>query len=183
MTVRIACRLFVRDRTNSCTLLVLFVRDRAYLMHGSYSRSYVIIKQQTIAALRERSVERYNGIVIKPQHQLCIYRSTHRIPQKPALLICHFSYYAYVYFCVIMASLGDFSETESNDPSTGDETDQRLELVAKKNTKSKVWKYFGFMPNEDGSPSDSDTPKCRLVWQRQTHFASNGSGDLCILHS
>ena len=82
-----------------------------------------------------------------------------------------------------MASLGDFSETESNDPSTGDETDQRLELVAKKNTKSKVWKYFGFTPNKDGSPSDSDTPKCRLVWRCQTHCASNGSGDLCILHS
>ena len=33
----------------------------------------------------------------------------------------------------------------------------------KKNTKSKVWKYFGFVLNEDGSgPSDSDSPKCKL---------------------
>ena len=61
-----------------------------------------------------------------------------------------------------MASLGDCSEKESNNPSTDDETEQQLKLVAKKNTKSKVWKYFGFTPNEDGSPSDSDTPKCRL---------------------
>ena len=35
--------------------------------------------------------------------------------------------------------------------------------MAKKNTKSKVWKYFGFMPNEDGSgPNESDSPKCKL---------------------
>ena len=34
--------------------------------------------------------------------------------------------------------------------------------MTKKNTKSKVWKYFRFTHNEDGSPSDSDAPKCRL---------------------
>ena len=35
--------------------------------------------------------------------------------------------------------------------------------VSKKNTKSKVRKYFGFVPNEDGSgPSNSDSPKCKL---------------------
>jgi len=34
--------------------------------------------------------------------------------------------------------------------------------VAKNNAKSKVWKYFRFIPNEDGSPSDSNSPKCRL---------------------
>ena len=72
-----------------------------------------------------------------------------------------------------MASLGDCLETESNDPSTGDETDQRLELVAKKNTKSKVWKYFGFTPNEDGSPSDNDTPKCRLCLKDVLAWWSN----------
>ena len=38
----------------------------------------------------------------------------------------------------------------------------KLELVAKKNTKSKICKYFGYTPNEVGSPSDSNTPKCRL---------------------
>ena len=56
------------------------------------------------------------------------------------------------------------SETESDEQS--DETQQQInsvKLVAKKNTKSKVWKYFGFVPNEDGSgPSDSDSPKCKL---------------------
>ena len=53
------------------------------------------------------------------------------------------------------------SETESDERS--EETQNSVQLVAKKNTKSKVWKYFGFVPNKDGSdPSDSDTPKCKL---------------------
>lgn len=60
--------------------------------------------------------------------------------------------------------LSETSETESDEQS--DETQQQINsvnLVAKKNTKSKVWKYFGFVPNEDGSgPSDSDSPKCKL---------------------
>ena len=37
-----------------------------------------------------------------------------------------------------------------------------FQLIAKKNSTSKVWKYFGFIANEDGMPSDSDTPRCRL---------------------
>ena len=72
-------------------------------------------------------------------------------------------------FCAIMASPGICSgiEIESidlasgNDPSTSDEVEQQIKLVVKKNTTSKVWKYFGFMPSKDGSPSDSNTPKCR----------------------
>ena len=36
------------------------------------------------------------------------------------------------------------------------------QLLAKKNTTLMVWKYFGFVANEDGTPSDSDTPRCRL---------------------
>ena len=56
------------------------------------------------------------------------------------------------------------SETESDEEC--EETQQQtnsVQLVPKKNTKSKVWKYFGFTPNEDGSgPSDSDSPKCKL---------------------
>ena len=34
--------------------------------------------------------------------------------------------------------------------------------IAKKNTTLMVWKYFGFVANKDGTPSDSDTPRCRL---------------------
>ena len=80
--------------------------------------------------------------------------------------------------CMIMASLGDCLETESNNLSTGDETEQRLKLVVKKNTKSKVWKYFGFTPNEDGSSSDSDTPKCRLCLKDVSARWSNTSNSL-----
>ena len=56
------------------------------------------------------------------------------------------------------------SETESDEEC--EDTQQQtnsVQLVLKKNTKSKVWKYFGFLLNEDGSgPSDSDSPKCKL---------------------
>ena len=69
-----------------------------------------------------------------------------------------------------MASPGVCSGTETesiepasgNDPSTSDKIERKIKLVAKKNTASKVWKYFGFTPSKDGSPSDSDTHKCRL---------------------
>ena len=67
-----------------------------------------------------------------------------------------------------MVSLDSCLETESNDwesgnnPNTSDEIEQQIKLVSKRNTKSKARKYFGLTPNKDGSPSDSDTPKCRL---------------------
>ena len=55
------------------------------------------------------------------------------------------------------------SETESDERSEAIQQVNSVQLVAKKNTKSKVWKYFGFVPNKDGSgPSDSDSPKCKL---------------------
>ena len=76
-----------------------------------------------------------------------------------------------IILCVFMASkdlseteVVECSETESDEEC--EETQQQINsvrLVPKKNTKSKVWKYFGFTPNEDGSgPSDSDSPKCKL---------------------
>ena len=40
--------------------------------------------------------------------------------------------------------------------------DAEAELVLTKNTKSLVWKYFGFEVNDDGRPTSLDTPKCRL---------------------
>ena len=56
------------------------------------------------------------------------------------------------------------SETESDERNTEDSQQiDSSQLVAKKNTKLKVWKFFGFLPSEDGSgPSDSDSPKCKL---------------------
>ena len=36
------------------------------------------------------------------------------------------------------------------------------ELVTKQNTKSHIWKYFGFEPDESGKPRSKDHPKCRL---------------------
>ena len=36
------------------------------------------------------------------------------------------------------------------------------ELVTKQNTKSHIWKYLGFEPDESGKPRSKDHPKCRL---------------------
>ena len=52
----------------------------------------------------------------------------------------------------------DFNENEQQVEKEG----KGVQLILKKNTTSKVWKYFGFIPSEDGSPSDSDTLRCRL---------------------
>jgi len=54
------------------------------------------------------------------------------------------------------------SESEvSND----EELEEPVQLVAKKNTTSKVWKYLGFVPDKDGNPVDSATPKCKLCFK------------------
>ena len=60
----------------------------------------------------------------------------------------------------------DISESDSDDSNENEQQVEKegegVQLIAKKNTTSKVWKYFGFIPSEDGSPIDSDTPRCRL---------------------
>ena len=67
-----------------------------------------------------------------------------------------------------MVSLDSCLETESNDresdnnPNTSDEQNNKSNQYQKGILNQKVWKYFGLTPNKDGSPSDSDTPKCRL---------------------
>ena len=47
-----------------------------------------------------------------------------------------------------------------------------VRLIAKKNSTSVVWKYFGFAANEDGMPSDSNTPKfvmmAKMVQQQES---------------
>ena len=68
------------------------------------------------------------------------------------------------------------SETESDERSEETQQSNSVQLVAKKNTKSKVWKYFGFVPNEDGSgPSDSDSPNCILCLQNVSARWANTS--------
>ena len=53
----------------------------------------------------------------------------------------------------------DISESDSDDSNENEQQVEKegegVQLIAKKNTTSKVWKYFGFIPSEDGSPSDS----------------------------
>ena len=36
------------------------------------------------------------------------------------------------------------------------------DLVSKSNTKSAVWKHFGFKADEDGKPKDEDVAICRI---------------------
>ena len=52
---------------------------------------------------------------------------------------------------------------------------EAVQLIAKKNTTSMVWKYFGFVASEDGTPSDSDTPRCRLCHKGVSANWSNTS--------
>ena len=66
----------------------------------------------------------------------------------------------------------DASDTIGDTRSDNDDSDgngRRVEgegevaqLIAKKNTTSMVWKYFGFVASKDGMPSNIDTPRCRL---------------------
>ena len=68
-----------------------------------------------------------------------------------------------------------------SDSDDSDENGWRVEgkskvvLIAKKNTTSMVWKYFRFVANEDGMPSDSDTPRCRLCHKGVSAKWSNTS--------
>ena len=59
-------------------------------------------------------------------------------------------------------SASDSDDLNENEQQVEKEGEGVQQLIAKKNTTSKVWNYFGFIPSEDGSPSDSDTPRCRL---------------------
>ena len=70
------------------------------------------------------------------------------------------------------------SESEVSDDG---EADEPVELVAKKNTTSKVWKYFGFVPDEDGNPIDSDKPKCKLCFKSVSMKWANTSNLLSHL--
>ena len=53
----------------------------------------------------------------------------------------------------------DASDSESDVVDNG-----KAALFVTKTT-SKIWKYFGFIPDEDGNHIDSDTPMCRLCYK------------------
>ena len=50
-----------------------------------------------------------------------------------------------------------------------------VQLIAKKSTTSVVWKYFGFVPDEDGKVKDKGTPICKLCFSNVTARWSNTS--------
>ena len=66
------------------------------------------------------------------------------------------------------------SDTETDEDTTN--SVQRSEqLIAKKNTKSPVWKYFGFPPDEDGRPTNYCNPRCKLCSKDVSAKFSNTS--------
>ena len=69
------------------------------------------------------------------------------------------------------------SETETDEPSeeTTDSTQGGMQLISKKNTKSLVWKYFGFTPGEDGRPTNYCNQKCKLCFKEVSAKFSNTS--------
>ena len=46
-------------------------------------------------------------------------------------------------------------------------------LVDKQNTKSLIWKYFGFVPDNNGKPSNTDKPQCKICHATVTTKTSN----------
>jgi len=66
------------------------------------------------------------------------------------------------------------SLTESQPSSSGIENNDgnRIQLISKQNTTSKVWDYFGFVP---GNPTGFDTPTCKVCFNKVTAKWSNTS--------
>jgi len=60
--------------------------------------------------------------------------------------------------------ISEHVSASKSEVSDGGELKEPVQLVAKKNTTSKVWKYFGFVPDEDGNPTNSFTPNCKLCF-------------------
>ena len=69
------------------------------------------------------------------------------------------------------------SKTEMDEPSeeTTDSAQGGVQLISKKNTKSLTWKYFGFIPAEDGRPTNYCNPKCKLCFKEVSAKFSNTS--------
>ena len=76
------------------------------------------------------------------------------------------------------------SETETDEQSeeTIDSVQQGVQLISKKNTKSLVWNYFGFTPDEDGRPTNCCNSKCKLCFKDVSAKFGNTSNLLKHLH-
>uniref|UniRef100_A0A1X7UNU5 BED-type domain-containing protein n=1 Tax=Amphimedon queenslandica TaxID=400682 RepID=A0A1X7UNU5_AMPQE len=72
---------------------------------------------------------------------------------------------------------GDDCETDSSSvPSTISSSSlASRNLVQKKNTKSDAWKYFGFIPDENGQSTEFDSPKCKICLQTVVAKCGNTS--------
>jgi len=66
------------------------------------------------------------------------------------------------------------SLTESQPSSSGIDSNDgsSVQLISKRNTTSKVWDYFGFVP---GNPTNFDTPTCKLCLNKVTAKWANTS--------
>ena len=56
------------------------------------------------------------------------------------------------------------TETDEQSEETMDSVQRGVQLISKKNTKSLVWKYFGFTPDEEGRPTNYCNLKCKLCF-------------------
>ena len=75
------------------------------------------------------------------------------------------------------------TDTEMMEISESSDIDETgIQLIAKKNTTSVVWKYFGFVPDEDENVKDKGTPKCTLCFSNVTARWSNIMNHLQIHH-
>ena len=70
---------------------------------------------------------------------------------------------------------------EQSEEST-DSVQQGVQLISKKNTKSLVWKCFGFTPDEDRKPTNYSNPKCKLCSKDISAKFGNTSNLLKHLH-
>ena len=70
------------------------------------------------------------------------------------------------------------TETDEQSEETTDSVQRSVQLISKKNTKSLVWKYFGFTPDKDGRPTNYCNPKCKLCFTDVSAKFGNTSNHL-----
>ena len=57
------------------------------------------------------------------------------------------------------------SSSEDVGESSGERSSSGIRLIAKKNTTSHVWTYFGFVPGPSGKPLNLDIPVCTICFR------------------
>lgn len=78
--------------------------------------------------------------------------------------------------CLTLTASVSVSDTDMEAVEVSESSDEtRIQLIAKKNTSSVVWKYFGFVPDEIGNIRDKGTPKCKLCFSNVVAKWSNTS--------